>query len=388
MLALDPHRESSSPETKEGARAGIEWTIYTKYYGADVALHTVQPRLDAAGAAVSSSGSQPALARAEAVVHVMNAAKLLVDGVDHAVTELGVATDALDSAGCGAEMRLLVLSHADVAADGKKGDSGAAASASSASSSSGVTGSSDGLDALEQAIQPAALEHGFEVVVADLTNPHISYTERDKRGVARVLEALQTVMWSSLDMGRARKAAPAPAAPDAEASSSEPSATNGGGGGGGGGEASSAPAGTYEAPLFGGLGAGSSGPDERAEAVLDSLLTQPGAEDARAASGDGAAAVAGPGPAEPATAAPGASGGGADGSGDNSGFRPFEEGSAEPDMEGLEALMQEALKLKMEGGSLTREQRHEQAAAVALRMAIAMGLDKDEDIAAMLGSGK
>lgn len=239
--------------------------------------------------------------------------------------------------------------------------------------------------ALEQAILPVAIENGFEVVMADLAQPLITSTERDKRGVARVLEALQTVMWSSLDAGRARRGPPRPAA-DKEAADGETGAA-----------AAAKPAVDgvrYEPPP---MESGEPGMErgalaaEALEGILHGVEERAGGNDTAAVAagvagdgGDAADAAAAPGGATE-SAAPGLTAPSEPISG--LGSHVGDEDADALGMGDLEALMQEAVKLKLAGSAMSREERHERAADVALKLAIAMGIDQDDDVMAMLSGG-
>jgi len=74
-----------------------------------------------------------------------------------------------------AELKLLVTTHADRLSQAHQDD-------------------------LHAALVLWALDHGFELIQADATNPVEGGDEREKEGLPRVWEAMQSVMWSSLQM--------------------------------------------------------------------------------------------------------------------------------------------------------------------------------------------
>jgi len=357
-------------QAKPETRCALPLSILTKYYEAPTELLVVPAEVQpwtAAGSSSDATGAGPSpLEGAEAVIHVVNASATTAARV---VAEVAGLAAALDDAGAEAELRILLLSHADAVGGpewGGQGDGCGAAAAASASSSGRP------LDALLSALTDVTLDHGFEVVPANALAPGLGSEGRDKRGLGRVLEALQTVMWSTMDMSK-------------------------GVGAGGAGSRAAGPLAAAGAGESAGLGplddadgavAGASGEGEAGAAV--------GGEDAAAGAeaGSSEAGISGEGPFPGAEFVPGASllplgedglpmdpegegegegeGGGGGGGGDG-GF----------DFDGLSDMIRQANDLKTSGAALGRKERQDRAAEVALRMAVLMGIDAD-DATAML----
>jgi hypothetical protein len=202
-------------------------------------------------------------------------------------------------------------------------------------------------------VQEWALDTGLEVVECCATQPHAGADKRDKTGVARVYEALQSTMWSNMVMGgkgaatgsdRAGAGAPASRAGASTAgAASLPAPTAAGGGGAGGGRLDFSGLTVYGVAVGGHTATDGGGVEETkadgpggvapAPAVEAAPAPAAGPADGRgggdaekaalrvlaAARGEGEelslSAASGPAVAPPAVASTGAAGGGATGKG-------------------------------------------------------------------------
>ncbi|KAA0176830.1 hypothetical protein FNF27_01652 [Cafeteria roenbergensis] len=373
---------------KPESRSVTPLALLTKYYEAPLELRVLsaadQPwaateaRNGASGAA-AAPGVAPAdsLRGAEAVVHVANGSARSAESI---LAEVAALAAALREADCSPELKLLVVTHVDVLDEGvgqwsSTGDAkaapAAAASAAAAAGAGGLAqrgpesgGASDGLVA---ALLEATLTHGFEVVAANAAEPAVGSTGRDKSGLARVVEAMGAVMWSTMDTSRGLRSRPPKAA---QAPTAAPAA---------------APAAASAA------GGEATGEGEAAATKASSAGSGEGAGAAASTAEPQAAALAGvtsdtvPGQLRPAL-------GDEEGLWDPSRDGPTDEDGGDElaaaegagvDFEELGRMMEAARFLKEHGGKLSREERHKQAAELAMKMATLLGIDEDEAEEAM-----
>ncbi len=167
----------------------VPWRIRTKYYVADVEFHLL-PASD------FFAPSDSAVEGAEAVLLVLDASGSAADA-DAALAAATAAwlplLESVDPA-----VRLLCLNKCDVvlgAAPGEGGDE-ADAGLSDAAAQPAPPASFAGIVAR---LQEWCLDNGFEQVQTAGTSPFSGAGSRDKVGVPRVLEALQTTLWSTLE---------------------------------------------------------------------------------------------------------------------------------------------------------------------------------------------
>ncbi len=223
-----------------------------------------------------------------------------------------------------AELKLLIATHNDRLTDAQKED-------------------------LRAALVLWALDHGFEFLQADATNPVEGGSDREKEGLPRAWEAMQSVMWSSMEM-----------LPPGGASS-------------GVGVSSAVTAPDSAEVTTASAGATSAGEVEQKEADTDFLLKQAIDEVDEAASTSTSR-----GAAQEAGGAPAAEEG------------PQESDLSNTDTDEFEAMLAQvaAVRAANQREGITDEQRRQNAADMALKLLSAFGLgDTEEDLQGVLGGG-
>jgi hypothetical protein len=179
ILALSQQSRPLGDESL-GCSSLTPWEVCTKYYVAPVRLGIVHSELGAVEG------------RCEALVHVVDGRGLTSAGLREELTAL------CDGVELSCDVQLVVMSHAD-------------------------EWGGDRWFELPEAVgelSEAALDCGFELVPADLASPECGSGSRERIGVARVVEALETVMWSSMVRGGKPAASTAMSKAEADSSSS------------------------------------------------------------------------------------------------------------------------------------------------------------------------
>ena len=206
-------------------------------------------------------------------------------------------------------------------------------------------------DKLHSALVLWALDHGFEFVQADATNPVEGGSDREKEGLPRVWEAMQSVMWSSMQMHP----------PGGAASGVGTTASVAG-------AAATLPAADADAPPS---GSDASGGDTPSPSRSETDAAAPTAALHSGAVGDAAAETVSQTPEAPA-----------------SGFEESEDGPGSDEFESMLAQVA-AVRAANQQEGVTDEQRRQNAADMALKLLSAFGLgDSEEDLEGVLGGGQ